>query len=321
VATIGGLVWAAGHLLLTRCDGLVSAAACAVVASVGLAVFWPALMAWTGATSDEGSIHRRLSAFNLTWGVSICLAPYPAGALFEWSPRAPFYLTAVGGAVAAGLAWMLPARGADDHAGAPPGATPGGTRAERYLAVGWLATLVSYALLGVHRDILPKFAEGAGLGADSLGALMTVRYGAQALMFHLCGRWTGWRFSHRWLLWPQALALATFLVLPVATTPVGLALIYLVCGAFSGLVYFASLYHSVLSPAHRDRRAGFHEAMVGVGNFVGPALTGAVAEASGLASALRAVPLLLSPLVVAQGVLALRRRRGAEATPGDGSAG
>ena len=49
-------------------------------------------------------------------------------------------------------------------------------------------------------------------------------------------------------------------------------------GALAGVTFTASIFYSLFSEGAAARRAGFHEAIIGSGFFVGPLIGGIVAE-------------------------------------------
>jgi len=309
IATIGACVWAAAHLAIPSAGSVLSVAACGVIGSIGLAVYWPALQAWTGAERDHRSVVARLMAFNMTWGTALALSPYPSGRLFAWSHRAPFYVVAAG-AVLAGLLvlFLRPARHvpAAAEAAEPPLHQTRDT--DRFLAVGWLGNGLGYLLVSIHREIFPKQAASIGLGPEALGGLLFARQAAQVVAFYLAARWQGWRCRYWWMALGHALAAGSFAVLAFAQSIPAIASCYIVNGLVAGLVYFASMYYSVSDPAHKERRAGFHEATVGIGCFAGPLISGQVAEAAGMRTALWLLPAFAAVGVITAQCLLLARR-------------
>jgi len=310
IATIGALVWAAAHLLIPSVGTVAAVAACGVIGSLGLAVYWPALQAWTGAERDQRSVIGRLMAFNMTWGTALALSPYPSGRLFEWSQRAPFYVVAVGAVLAGGLVLFL---GSGSREARPAAALREHSEAtddtSRFLAVGWLGNGLGYLLVSIHREIFPKQAAAIGLGPEALGGLLFARQATQVLAFYLASRWQGWRCRYAWMAVGHVLAAGSFAVLAFAQSLPAIAACYIANGLVAGLVYFASMYYSVSDPAHKERRAGFHEATVGIGCFAGPLISGQVAEAAGMRTALWCVPAVAAVAVIATQCLLLARRR------------
>lgn len=309
VAVLGAVIWAAGHAALPRCSSVLQVTVLGTAASAGLALFWPALQAWTGAVADSRQVLRRLVTFNTTWCIAVTLAPYPSGRLFEWDPGAPFIAAACGGLLAAALVLPLrPPPPMDGPAIIAPTRPVEALRAQPYLLLGWVTTSFAYVTQSVQRDILPRYAgDVIGMGPATLGALFVVRQACQTFMFWLPGRWLGWRFTARWVVGLQVLAALSFVLLARARSAGPIIVSYVVCGVYHGLAYFASMYYSVIDPGHRERRVGVHEAMVGIGNFVGPAAAGSVAGYFGSVPAgLMLVPVVGGVLVILEAAFLLR---------------
>ncbi len=337
IAACGALVWALGHLLLPfqpallRAVGvstdapwagpfglvlqpsLVAAAVLGTGASLGLAAFWPAIEAWTGEARDDRGVMRRLVAFNLTWGVAVTITPYPTGLLWESAGRFAFLVAACGGLVAAGLAALLVARRDGSPVVSPAEErSDEALRSRPFLLVAWIGNVLVYLMLGVHREIYPKLAYSLGFRGATLGALLSIRQGCQAAAFYIVGRWMGWRFTYRWMLIGQIASASSFLLLARTESAPVAAVSYIVCGLAGGLIYFSSMYYSVADHSQRERRAGFHEAMVGVGNFFGPLVAGRVAEVIGIPASLKVVPLAAAGLIILIQVAWLLRHRDQE---------
>lgn len=312
IATIGALVWAAAHALIPSMGTVPAVAACGVMGSLGLAAYWPALQAWTGAERGERSVIARLMAFNMTWGTALALSPYPSGRLFEWSQQAPFYVVAVGAVLAGVLVLFLGSgRREPPHIPSAPPRPEGTAVTSRFLAVGWLGNGLGYLLVSIHREIFPKQAASIGLGPEALGALLFARQATQVVAFYLAARWPGWRCRYWWMAVGHVLAAGSFALLAFCESVFAIAACYVVNGLVAGLVYFASMYYSVSDPIHKERRAGFHEATVGIGCFTGPLVAGQVAEAAGMRTALWLLPAFAAMgVIAAQCMLLARRPRG-----------
>jgi MFS family permease len=94
------------------------------------------------------------------------------------------------------------------------------------------------------------------------------RLGTFLVLWH----WTGWHYRFRWLVTSFAVLIVSFAAILVVPNLVVLLLAQIFFGAAIGLIYYSSLFYSMDASEIKSEHGGFHEAALGVGNCVGPAV-------------------------------------------------
>jgi MFS family permease len=280
-----------------------------------IAPTWPALEAAILHTPGEATMPNRLGFYNLTWALGDAVGFFVAGLLFKWHRDAILWVPAL--LHFAQLAWMRWAPRRRGGAGEPAmdigHSGDGVPRAEkrRFMHVAWLANGLGYLMNAAFFALAPQLGERLGWPAHwtiwlSCSLLFTRTFG-----FALFWKWEGWHYRMAWLqaaLWtgPACLAAAFFLrdarVIFAALALFGLVL---------ALVYAASIYYTLDYGEEKGESGGAHEAVLGVGIFVGPLLASLAAAAAG-ATAAQATTVLLALVANSAGLLAISRlaRRG-----------
>jgi predicted MFS family arabinose efflux permease len=84
--------------------------------------------------------------------------------------------------------------------------------------------------------------------------------------------WIGWHYRFRWLVTAFAVLVVSFATILIVPSVAVLLLAQIFFGAATGLIYYSSLFYSMDASEIKSEHGGIHEAAIGVGNFVGPAV-------------------------------------------------
>ena len=85
-------------------------------------------------------------------------------------------------------------------------------------------------------------------------------------------KWAGWHYRFRWLITSYVLLAGSFLAILLAPNLFVLIASQIVLGAAVGLIYYSSLFYSMDVGETKGEHGGIHEAVIGLGNCVGPAV-------------------------------------------------
>ncbi len=97
--------------------------------------------------------------------------------------------------------------------------------------------------------------------------------------FVLLWRWPGWHYRFRWLAdGIRAAHPRLRLAILIAPDLAMLVAAQLFFGAAIGLIYYSSLFYSMDASDTKSEHGGIHEAAIGAGNFVGPAVGAAALQ-------------------------------------------
>lgn len=267
---------------------------------------WPSVQGYVVGGRPANERRKVLGTFSLTWGSALVLAYW---AIAPWCERAPAaILAALGGLHLLSLIplAMLPRDPSRRPARATHEAPPPGYR-ELLRVFRWLLPLSSL-LLNALSPYLPGAFDRLGVPIVWHTALVTCWLVPRAITFGWLGR------SHRWQgrwstpVWTLALMAGGFalcILAPVmARGGLGLAIAIaglLAFGIGMGFVYVAAIYYAQ-NVGRADVSAGArHEALIGVGFLIGPAI-GALAcgavELEWIASGHREPAILATVFVV-----------------------
>ena len=91
-------------------------------------------------------------------------------------------------------------------------------------------------------------------------------------VFVVLWRWTGWHYRFRWLVTAFGLLIVSFAAILVAPNLALMLAAQIIFGGAIGLIYYSSLFYSMDASETKSEHGGIHEAAIGAGNCVGPAV-------------------------------------------------
>ena len=249
----------------------------ALVAALGVIALlqgsmWPIFESYMSAGETPRSLGRALSVYNISWAFSTAPALAVAGYLIaSGSPRLLFAVAALGysGVLVSSL-WLPahPAHLAAGHADRPPADV-----LERYrglLSASRYAMLGSYTLLYVLAPLMPEIMKNVGFETASAARAASLLDVARFCCFLALFAYSGWHGKK------------LHIALGIAALPVGFALILLgsnaatviggelLFGLAMGYLYTAALYYAQVVQNASVDAGGAHEALIGLGYFLGP---------------------------------------------------
>jgi MFS family permease len=299
-----------------------------VIASITVLVFgsagavtWPIIESlFSAGDLDPHEMSRRLSRYNVVWAVVGAVVVALNGLIIEKFPIGVFLFTA-GGCIASICIAVLgrlepvlqPAAPTSAHAAPEP--EPALAR-QRVVAL-WLSRTsvpAMYIMIYALAAMMPFLPVIRHLSPTWQTAVSSIWLVARWIAFMVLGATVFWHTRPRLLLAASATLLGSLLLI---TLPHQLALMIagqIAFGAAAGLIYTASLYFGMVLSEGSTEHGGYHEALIGLGIALGPAVGGgsqwlwpgnqhaAVAAVGTLVGA--------SLLLASIASLRLRRRRG-----------
>jgi MFS family permease len=155
-------------------------------------------------------------------------------------------------------------------------------RATTLLHMAWIGNALAYVGINVLTPVQTKLADDAnvghlaaniGMGSLALAGFVTSVWGlTRAAGFLLAGKWTGWHYKARWLVGAQLALAASFLLMLLIPNIWLLIATQILFGLSTALIYSSSLYYAMHTSEGSGGHAGLHEALIGLGIFVGPAV-------------------------------------------------
>jgi predicted MFS family arabinose efflux permease len=285
--------------------------------TVAMCFTWPALEAHTTHGESDDGTKRMVGIYNLTWSGCAAAMYFAGGTMFErLGPRSLFWIPAAIYVVQlATTRWLesLPLR--------PPPAPPAQPHHPEeaafhqpvspatFLKMAWLANPFAYIAINSLLAVIPGRAAELGLSVAQSGWFWAAWLLARLATFFLLWQWGGWHYRFRWMLAAFLALIASYLVLLLGQSFALLLAAQVAFGLATGLLYYASLFYSMDVGETHGEHGGIHEAAIGLGICLGPAVgAGALWLAPGQphAGAYGVTALLLVGLA---GLVGLRLRR------------
>jgi len=145
-------------------------------------------------------------------------------------------------------------------------------RARGFLQMAWLANPFAYIAVNTLVAVMPGIAQRLGLSTTAAGFCCSVWCFARLAAFLGLWYWPGWHYKFRWMLASFLALIVSFVVILTVPELVVMVLAQLVFGIAIGLIYYSSLFYSMDVGETKGEHGGIHEAAIGLGNFVGPAV-------------------------------------------------
>lgn len=276
----------AAGLLLHSVIGQLAAASCV---TIGMCFVWPTLEALVSDSETAARLPNVVGLYNVVWAVTNAIAYFIGGTLIETFGYKIIFALPLG-IVLVQLAltfWMKRhsteiARGAlnkpktelpsESHRPASP-------RAKAFLRMAWLANPFAYIAINTLLAVMPGIAAKFHLTPMWAGFICSlwcfVRLGAFIVLWH----WTEWHYKFRWLGASFAFLIVSFAAILVTPSLVLLIVAQIFFGGAIGLIYYSSLFYSMDAGGEtRGEHGGIHEAAIGLGNCLGPAIGAAALQ-------------------------------------------
>ena len=247
---------------------------------------WPALQALASEGEfSKADLSRTIGIYNVVWSATAAVAYFFGGALFDQlGPRSIFWLPATVFALEIFMAIRLARNFKVTHqplraSAVEPDRTshPANLAYPRlFMKLAWLAN--PFAGIGINTVValIPGLARELHLSATQSGVLCSVWFFARLVAFVVLWHWHGWHFRFRWLLGAFLALMGSFAVILTVRDFWYLGMAQVVFGLAVGFMYSSSLFYSMNVGETKGEHGGLHEAAMGAGNCVGPAV-GAIA--------------------------------------------
>jgi MFS family permease len=178
-------------------------------------------------------------------------------------------------------------------------------RAKTLLHLAWIGNALAYVAINVLLPVKMRLATEAGLTDLTMMAIATSVWGlVRVIAFAALWKWSGWHYKFRWLLGGQLALWVSFVLMFYYNTLPMLILMQIVFGLAAAIVYSSSLYYAMHVSEGHGGHAGIHEALIGLGICIGPAVSALVSGTTRGHEALSRIALAVS-IVMTLGILAM----------------
>jgi MFS family permease len=258
--------------------------------NIGMSLFFTSVEGLLADTPARGwNIARKVSLYNISWCSGDILGSVAGAWLVGQERRLPFYVAAAAAAACAALIIRdglrmkrheVSENGLADKAG-QDGAVSGAARpglAAEFAKAGRIGLFFGAAAMGLAVANFTKYAVDRGASPEAAGTIIAAMFAVEVAAFFALGRIQMWR-------WNAGLQLLMNAVMPAgcAAVALGESLFVITVGMLAigighACIYTFSISYSLsLGHGDRARQGGIHEAAIGMGNAMGPAITGGLA--------------------------------------------
>ncbi len=136
----------------------------------------------------------------------------------------------------------------------------------------WLAIPFSYIGITTVIAVIPALARTLDMSTAQAGLFCSIWMFVRLGTFVALWQWTGWHYRFRWLLGAFVGLTASFSLLLLSHNLGLLVAAQAVFGVSVGLIYYSSLFYSMDVGETKGEHGGLHEAMIGMGICLGPAV-------------------------------------------------
>jgi predicted MFS family arabinose efflux permease len=147
-------------------------------------------------------------------------------------------------------------------------------QARSFLRMAWLVNPFAYIAINTLIAVIPGVARRLELTTTLAGFICSTWCFARLGAFAVLWRWHGWHYRFRWLLGWYFVLIGSFAGTLLAPNLIVVILAQVLFGCAIGLFYYSSLFYSMDLGENKGEHGGIHEAAIGLGNFVGPAVGG-----------------------------------------------
>jgi len=266
--------------------GLTAAMVIMCLWTVAVCFTWAPLEALASHGEDRPGLARIVGVYNVVWSGGAAVAYFTGGVLQQTIGRTSIYwLPALIHAVQFLLLLWLEraARTGSNHeipGEASVNVTPDFAQhcvsiatAKSFLRMAWLANPFAYIAMNTVIPLIPDLAARFKLSTAMAGFVASVWMFARLAAFAVLWHWTAWHYRFGWLLASYLVMIGSFAALLLAPSLLVIVAAQVAFGFAVGLIYYSSLFYSMdVGSESQGEHGGYHETLIGLGIFLGPAV-------------------------------------------------
>ncbi len=254
---------------------------------------WPMLESLVSSDApDAPALSQRIGIYNLVWSGSNTIAIAVSGALIDAARPGIFFVAAMASVVCAIVVWAQPRIDpAVESAALAAHAEPEPELLKSRTLAMWLARIAlpsTYVVIFSMAAMMPSLPVMRDLTTAQSTLVSSVWTAARFVTFIVLGFTVWWHTRPKLLLISTFAMLIAFLGVTIppsalvlassAADLVSMILWQLLLGVAIGMIYSGSLYFGMVLSRGSTEHGGYHEALIGLGAFLGPG-AGAVTQA------------------------------------------
>ncbi len=255
-----------------------------IIWTLSMCLTWPTLQALVSGHESPHAMSRSAGIYNIVWAGVNAVAYLTGGALVEkFGGEVLFWIAAT--LHAGQVAYLAVAKppgsatavtqpeAAINEAPAMPALNPRPiAKARTFLHLAWLSNPFAYIAINGLIPVIPNLSAKLGLSHAEAGLVCSVWFWVRLGAFVWCWLWPGWHYRFGGLLAAFIGLAGGFMVMLLTHHVWVLILAQVVFGLCVGLIYYSSLFYSMDAGESKGKGGGIHEAAIGAGVCVGPAV-------------------------------------------------
>jgi predicted MFS family arabinose efflux permease len=292
--------------------------------TVAVCFTWAPLEALASHGENRTGLARMVGLYNLVWSSGAAVAYFTGGLLLQLLGRASLYWLPALIHLAQFLMVLWLEREARTG-GNPKGWTDASAngapdfaqhhvseaKAKSFLRMAWLANPFAYIAMNTVVPLIPDLAARFSLSTALAGFTASVWMFARLAAFAVLWRWTAWHYRFGWLLVSYLVMVGSFVVLLLAPSLYVIVVAQIAFGFAVGLLYYSSLFYSMdVGSETQGEHGGYHETLIGLGIFLGPAVGAASGYVAPVIQRLDVAAVSATLVVGLVGLLTIWRRSG-----------
>jgi len=250
--------------------------------TVSVCLIWPAIESLISLNEPPNELPRMVGMYNVVWAATSAVAYFVGGALYEhlgW--KSLFWVPPIIYAVQI----ILLKKSENDkfqvvnesNNNKPDECetnsnTADKLTAEQFLKMAWIANPFAYVAMNTFFAVIPEIAKNQNLTPTQAGLFCSIWFFVRLGTFVFLSKWDGWHYRFFWLVNAFILLIAGFLILLISNNLLVLVFAQIIFGWAVGLIYYSSLYYAMHIGKAGATHGGLHEAAIGAGIFLGPAI-------------------------------------------------
>ncbi len=263
--------------------GVVGQVLALIAWTIPLCLIWPSLETLVTEGETNRGTARMVGRYNVVWSGANAVAFFVGGWMWEQLGRPGLYGICIALMILQLLLTLWLERIARQIPRPVPPSTPAAPHPEaaafrqslpphRFLQMAWLANPFAYIAINTLGAVIPQLAEKFQLSPTQSGVFCSVWFFTRAFSFIAFWQWTGWHYRFRWLLAAFLGLIVSFATVMLATQLWLVLVAQIGFGVSIGLIYYSSLFYSMDVGETKGEHGGLHEAAIGLGICVGPAV-------------------------------------------------
>ena len=278
---LGFAVMLAGLLAGLVLDSMAGKILAAAVVTIGMCGTWPTLEALVSESETPAGVPRVVGIYNITWAVTNAVAYFIGGTLIKLFGFKIIFIAPIVIVLAQLVLtfWMekfakeiAPVRAGKISAQPPDLNRPSPARAKTFLRMAWLANPFAYIAINTLIAVIPGLAAKFQMSPMLAGFICSLWCFVRLGTFIVLWRWTDWHYRFGWLAGAFAMLILSFAAILLSPNIYALIGAQIFFGVAIGLIYYSSLFYSMDGGDAKSEHGGIHEAAIGLGNCVGPAV-------------------------------------------------